>query len=209
MVKSDDAMKKIKSPKFSQLERSSGDDYLEGQMLIAMPGMGDPRFEKTVVYLCAHSDQGAMGFVVNKSVDHMKFSDLLDHLNIEGLKVSNTPKIHFGGPVDSERGFVLHSADYYSEDATMQVDNGVGLTATVDILRAIAEGSGPNNSILALGYAGWAPGQLEGEIRANGWLCCESDESLLFGLENKIKWTRALAKLGVDASLLSSGSGTA
>ena len=112
-AKSDDAMKKIKDLNFGQKESSNGDNYLEGQMLIAMPGMGDPRFERTIVYLCAHSDQGAMGFVVNKSVDHIDFSDLLDHLNIEGLKINHMPTIHFGGPVDSERGFVLHSADYY------------------------------------------------------------------------------------------------
>jgi putative transcriptional regulator len=194
---------------FGLKDREGGENYLEGQILIAMPGMGDPRFERAVVYLCAHTNQGAMGFVVNKSVDHFNFSDLLDHLNIEGLKVRNTPIIHFGGPVDSERGFVLHSSDYCSEEATLQVDLEVGLTATVDILKAIANGNGPSNSILALGYTGWAPGQLEGEIRANGWLCCEADESLLFGQDNDSKWTSALSKLGVDASLLSSKSGNA
>lgn len=189
-------------------ESLEDEKYLEGQMLIAMPGMGDPHFERSVVYLCAHSDQGAMGFVINKSVDHINFVDLLYHLNIQDLEIKHKPAIHYGGPVDSERGFVLHSSDYFLEEATLKVDNSVGLTATVDILKAIAQGAGPTNSMLALGYAGWAPGQLEGEIRANGWLCCASDESLLFGLDNDIKWTSALAKLGVDASLLSSRPGS-
>ena len=185
------------------------DAYLDGKMLIAMPGMGDSRFERTVIYLCAHSDQGAMGFVVNKQVDHIDFSELLEHLNIQNLKINHKPTIHFGGPVDAERGFVLHSADYFSENSTLQVDSKVGLTATVDILKAIAEGRGPNNSILVLGYAGWAPGQLEGEILANGWLSCDADEGLLFGEDNDSKWTSALAKLGVDAAHLSSTSGSA
>ena len=183
--------------------------FLEGQMLIAMPSMGDPRFEHSVVYLCAHSDQGAMGFVVNKRVDHISFADLLDHLNIEHATLGNTPPIHFGGPVDSERGFVLHSTDYHSAESTLRVDENVGLTATLEILKAIAGGRGPKKSLLALGYSGWAPGQLESEIHANGWLHCEADKDILFGAENDRKWQRALAKLGVDASLLSSTAGRA
>ncbi len=183
--------------------------YLEGQMLIAMPSMGDPRFEHAVIYLCAHSEQGAMGFVINRRVDHISFTDLLDQLQIGHPQMGQAPHIHFGGPVDSERGFVLHSADYFASDATLKVDDKIGLTATIDILRSIAGGNGPNNSILALGYSGWAPGQLESEIQANGWLNCDADKDLLFGKDNDNKWQRALAKIGVDVSVLSSTAGRA
>ncbi len=189
----------------SSSEASAG--YLEGQLLIAMPTMGDARFERTVIYLCAHSDQGAMGLVVNKLVDHITFEGLLEQLNIE-TDVDNDVNVHFGGPVETGRGFVLHSGDY-RQDSTMVVDDRFGLTATVDILRAIAAGEGPRQSMLALGYAGWAPGQLDGEIQANGWLHCPADYDLVFDLDLDSKWARAIAKVGVDVSFLSTDAGHA
>ena len=186
---------------------STDTGYLEGQLLIAMPTMGDPRFERTVIYLCAHSDQGAMGLVVNKLVDHITFEGLLEQLSIEA-EVDNDVNVHFGGPVETGRGFVLHSGDY-RQDSTMVVDQNFGLTATVDILRAIAAGRGPQRSLLALGYAGWAPGQLDGEIQANGWLHCAADYDLVFGGELDEIWARAIAKVGVDVSFLSTDAGHA
>ncbi len=184
--------------------------FLDGQILIAMPGMSDPRFERALVYLCAHtSDGGAMGFIVNKRAEHIEFSELLEHLNIAQHEITFAPAVHIGGPVSPERGFVLHTADYVKDNATLRVRDGIGLTATLDILKAIATGDGPRHSLLALGYAGWAPGQLESEIQANGWLHCEADEDLLFSEDNENKWARALAKLGVDAANLSNIAGRA
>lgn len=182
---------------------------LMGQMLVAMPTMGDPRFHRSVIYLCAHSDKGAMGIVVNKPIPHLQFNDLLSQLKIGVDKLSRSLPILFGGPVETGRGFVLHSLDYCLPEATLRVSEAVGLTATVDVLRAIATGEGPWRALFALGYAGWGPGQLESEIKANGWLICPADEDLLFGNNSKGKWERALAKLGIDLSMLSSQSGTA
>jgi putative transcriptional regulator len=191
-------------------QEESGPDSLEGQMLIAMPGMADPRFEKSVVYICAHtSDGGAMGIIVNKTVEHISFPELLSQLNIDKAGHSETISIQFGGPVDTGRGFVLHSSDYCVDDSTINIDQSVGLTATIDILRAIARGDGPRQSMLALGYAGWAPGQLESEILENGWLHCAADSDLLFGEELGDKWTSAISKLGIDLTLLSGAAGNA
>ncbi len=185
------------------------DGSLIGQFLIAMPGMEDPRFQRSVIFVCAHSDKGAMGLVVNKPINHLRFADLLEQLEIATDQVSRSLPIHFGGPVESGRGFVLHSLDYCLPEATLRVNASVGLTATVDVLRAIAGGKGPWQALFALGYAGWRPGQLEGEIRANGWLTCPADESLLFSEEVKLKWQRALHKLGIDPAMLVSKDGTA
>ncbi len=183
---------------------------MEGQFLLAMPNMADPRFQRSVIYVCAHSHEaGAMGFVINKQVDHIDFDELLDHLGLNTREIIYTPPIHFGGPVSPERGFVLHSADYVAGDATLNVKDGIGLTATLDILKEIAAGKGPRNSLLALGYAGWAPGQLEDEILNNGWLHCEADEGLLFSGDNDRKWEQALAKMGVDPAHLSGTAGRA
>jgi putative transcriptional regulator len=187
---------------------STTSGYLEGHLLIAMPTMGDPRFERTVIYMCAHSAQGAMGLVVNKLVDHITFAGLLEQLSIETPSVAADVKVHFGGPVETGRGFVLHSGDY-RQDSTMVVDEDFALTATVDILRAIAAGQGPRHSLLALGYAGWAPGQLDSEIQANGWLHCAADFGLVFDRDNEAKWTRAIQKVGVDLSFLSTDAGHA
>ena len=156
--------------------------YLAGQMLIAMPQMQDARFSRAVVYLCAHTAEGAMGLVVNRLFNALSFPDLLEQLNIEPTPLCEPIRIHFGGPVEAGRGFVLHSTDYV-QDTTLLVDDRVALTATVDVLKAIAEGRGPKQSLLALGYAGWGAGQLDSEIRENAWLNAPSDEELLFGLE--------------------------
>jgi len=188
--------------------------YLDGQMLIAMPTMGDPRFERTLIYLCAHSADGAMGIVVNKPASHITFSSLLEQLNIERPRSENGGgpielPIHIGGPVETGRGFVLHSSEYFVESCTLPIDKGISLTATIDVLKAIAAGEGPAKALLALGYAGWAPGQLETEIQANGWLHCEADARLIFGAEIGGKYGMALAKIGVDPSMLVGSAGHA
>ena len=182
--------------------------YLDGQLLVAMPGMGDPRFERTVIYLFAHSPSGAMGLVVNKALDSITFPDLMQQLNIDPGPQAEQIIVHFGGPVETGRGFVLHSADYV-RDATMMIGDGMALTATVDVLKAIAAGEGPRRSLLALGYAGWAPGQLDAELQANGWLVVPSDEDLVFGPDLGSKWPAAVAKLGIDLSHLSGEAGHA
>ena len=182
--------------------------YLTGQLLVAMPAMGDPRFAKTVIYMCAHSGEGAMGLVVNKKVDALSFPDLLDQLSIENLGITSSYPVHFGGPVESGRGFVLHSLDY-QQDATIAIVDDVGLTATIDILRDMAENRGPRQSLLALGYAGWGAGQLDDEIHQNAWLNVPSDESLIFNVAVDEKWERAIAKIGVDPRLLSGEAGHA
>jgi putative transcriptional regulator len=182
--------------------------YLAGQMLIAMPQMRDARFSRSVVYVCAHTAEGAMGLVVNRLFSALSFPDLLEQLNIEPTPLCDPIRIHFGGPVEAGRGFVLHSADYV-QDTTLLVEPDVALTATVDVLKAIAEGHGPRHSLLALGYAGWSAGQLDSEIRQNAWLNAPADEDLLFGEELDRKWERAIAKIGVDFGKLSGEAGHA
>jgi putative transcriptional regulator len=190
--------------------------FLDGQILIAMPGMGDPRFDKSLIFLCAHSESGAMGIMVNKTAPMMFFSDLLDQLKIVpsgeirelSASVLNLPVL-FGGPVEQFRGFVLHSTDYFTQSTSLPINNGVALTATVEILQAIARGDGPSKVTLALGYSGWVAGQLENEMQHNGWLFCDADDDLLFGADNDGKYVRALRKIGVDPLMLSSDSGHA
>ncbi len=188
------------------LESEAG--YFTGQLLIAMPQMNDPRFARTVVYVCAHTSDGAMGLVVNRQIESLTFPELLQQLNIDVTGVNDKIQVLCGGPVETGRGFVLHSADY-AEKATMMVDKDVGLTATMEVLKDIAKGNGPRHNLLALGYAGWGPGQLDAEIQANGWLHAPADEALIFDRNLETKWERALAKLGVDASMLSSDAGHA
>lgn len=191
-------------------EEASADGYLAGQILIAMPSMSDPRFARTVIYLCAHNADGAMGLVLNRLIGSITFKDLLEELKVEDLPSgeASAPAIHFGGPVETGRGFVLHSADYAGPDS-MPLTGTFALTATVDILKAIAVGEGPQQHLLALGYAGWGPGQLDGELQENAWLCVEADAELVFDAGLDEKWDRALAKLGISASLLSSDAGHA
>ncbi len=190
--------------------------YLDGQLLIAMPVMGDPRFERSVIYMCAHSSEGAMGIMVNRPAGSIDFPELLVQLDIikeaDQIKLpenAESMKVLKGGPVDTGRGFVLHSSDFYIENATLRIDDGICLTATVDILKAIAKGSGPKHAILALGYAGWAPGQLENEIQGNGWLHCDADQDLIFGGDVEEKYARALRKIGIDPGMLSNDAGHA
>jgi putative transcriptional regulator len=190
--------------------------YLDGQMLIAMPAMNDERFARSLIYVCAHSSEGAMGIVVNRPAANIKFPDLLVQLDvipaaelIQLPRKAGTVKVLKGGPVETGRGFVLHSADFFIENSTLTIDNGICLTATLDILKAIAHGEGPQSAVLALGYAGWAPGQLENEITENGWLNCEADKDLIFGTEIETKYEKAMHKLGVDLGKLSSEAGHA
>lgn len=189
-------------------ETETDTGYLTGQLLVAMPSMRDPRFTRSVIYMCAHNADGAMGLVVNRLVGSITFPDLLEQLGIESTMSSGAIRVHFGGPVEAERGFVLHSTDYV-QSGTMVVDQDVALTGTIDILRDMAGGQGPRKSLLALGYAGWGPGQLDAEIQANGWLSVPADESLVFddGLDDK--WERAIGKIGVDFSKLSGEAGHA
>ena len=184
---------------------------LTGKLLIAMPGMGDTGFDHSVIYVCAYSDDGAMGLIINKPAEDVSMIDLVEQLEIsteseDSLK--NTP-VCFGGPVEQGRGFVLHSPEYNSRIQTLAVDGSFSMTATLDVLEDIASGEGPAQSLLMLGYSGWAPGQIEDEIKANGWLVADADEALLFGDDLDGKWTQALAKIGVDASFLSGQSGRA
>lgn len=187
---------------------ADSDNYMTGRFLIAMPGMMDDRFQKTVIYMCAHGPEGAMGLVVNKPMDSITFPDLLEQLEINVPPAGQGIDVLFGGPVETGRGFVLHSPDYM-HDATMVVDDDVALTATVDVVRAIAEGDGPSQKLLALGYAGWEGGQLDDEIKANGWLSVDADPFLLFDREIDTKWDRAMAKLGIDPLMLSDTAGHA
>jgi putative transcriptional regulator len=188
--------------------------YLDGQMLIAMPTMGDDRFTRSVIYICAHSSDGAMGIIVNQPAPNVSFADLLVQLDVVGATdlielPPNAVKVLKGGPVETSRGFVLHTSDFFIENSTLPIDDGVCLTATLDILKAIARGNGPHNAVLALGYAGWAPGQLETEINANGWLHCPADSELIFGQDNDAKYEKALKKIGIDLGMLSTEAGHA
>src|SRR5580692_6928268 len=196
--------------------KTAGRGYLDGQMLIAMPTMRDERFARSLIYVCAHSSEGAMGIVVNQPAPNIRFSELLVQLEvIPAAELIQLPpragviKVLKGGPVETGRGFVLHSADFVIENSTLPIDEGICLTATLDILKAIARGNGPASAILALGYAGWAPGQLESEIQGNGWLHCAPDPELIFGTDIGGKYERALRKIGIDLGMLSSEAGHA
>lgn len=182
---------------------------LEGKLLIAMPGMGDPRFEHSVVFMCAHSGDGALGLIVNKPAPDLQFATLIEQLGMDVGDPKRDIRIHFGGPVENGRGFVLHSADYRAEGATLQVDKTFGMTATMDVLEQIAKGQGPDSALLALGYSGWGPGQLESEILQNGWLTCDASPEIVFGEDDDRKWSEALRTLGVDPLMLSGTAGRA
>lgn len=183
-------------------------DSLTGQLLIAMPQMEDPRFARSVVYLFAHGDEtGAMGIIINKTIESLTLGELYAHLKIEPREPS-PQLVHFGGPVGTDLGFVLHSTDY-RETGTVGIEEGFALTASIDILRAMSRGEGPRRRILALGYAGWGPSQLESEIQANGWLLVGADADLVFEAGDEEKWQRALAKLGVKPEMLAGNAGQA
>lgn len=182
---------------------------LEGKLLIAMPDMGDPRFERSVIFICAHSSERAMGLIVNKPARDLKFRDLLKQLDIPTTARARRIPVHVGGPVDYGRGFVLHSPDYRSEESTMMIEGGYGLTATLDVLEDISQGEGPEQFLLAMGYAGWGPGQLEAEIQHNGWLICDADSDLIFKGANSAKWSGALDLMGINPLMLSPSGGSA
>ncbi|BAT60027.1 hypothetical protein GJW-30_1_02562 [Variibacter gotjawalensis] len=185
-------------------------------MLVAMPNMEDERFSRSVIYICAHSDEGAMGIIVNQLAPNIVFPDLLVQLDvipeenkIELPRSAEGVKVLKGGPVESGRGFVLHSSDFFLDDSTLPIDTDICLTATVDILKAIANGKGPDSAVLALGYAGWGAGQLEEEIQHNGWLHCAADRDLIFGAHMDDKYERAMRKIGIPPGMLSSEAGHA
>ncbi len=182
---------------------------LGGKLLVAMPGMGDPRFDRSVILICAHSAEGAMGLIVNKPVSELSFTRLLAQVKIAPKPGARDILVHFGGPVERGRGFVLHSTDYAGGPATMAVPGGYGMTATLDVLEALARGGGPSRALLALGYAGWGPGQLEAEIGRNDWLTADAEADLIFAPEDGGKWLGALRGMGIDPLTLSPMSGRA
>ncbi len=207
----------MRIPRKASKKKSGSGSYLDGQLLIAMPSMTDQRFARSVIYMCAHSAEGAMGLIINQRARHIDFPELLRQLSIlptggDAEEIEETlaeMPVHVGGPVETGRGFVLHSSDYSTPESTLEIDEQMCLTATIDVLKAIANGRGPEQAMLALGYAGWGAGQLEREIHANGWLNCPSDRELVFDTDLGDKYTRALAKLGIDPTHLVSDAGHA
>jgi putative transcriptional regulator len=207
----------LRKQEATEARRDGGERrFLDGQLLVAMPGMSDERFARSVIYLCAHSEEGAMGIIVNQPSRVKNFPDLLVQLQViapqERISLprgAEEIQVLSGGPVQTDRGFVLHTPDFFLDNSTLPIDDGVSLTATVDILRAIAAGEGPDRALLALGYAGWDAGQLEDEIQRNGWLHCRADPSLLFDRDLASKYTRALRSMGIDLGRLSANAGHA
>lgn len=196
--------------------RAPRDNFLDGQLLIAMPAMSDKRFARSVIYMCLHNADGAMGLIINQRAANVSFAHLLKELGVLKEDTEEEVPAHvldtsvlIGGPVETRNGFVLHSPDYINKGSTLEIDGRMRLTNTVDVLKAIARGKGPGRALVALGYAGWAPGQLEGEIQANGWLSCPADADLVFDTDLELKYDRALSKLGVDPPHLVSYAGHA
>ena len=181
--------------------------YLTGQFLLAMPGIGDPRFEQSVMAMCSHDTEGAMGIGVGAVIEGLDFHDLLGQFDIDAAKAPNAP-VHFGGPVEMRRGFVLHSSDWGGQD-TVDVAGRWSLTSTIDVLRAIAEGNGPAKWVVSLGYAGWGEGQLDGELRQHGWLSVKGDAAALFNVEATDRREHLLAQAGIDPRLLAATTGNA
>lgn len=184
------------------------DAYLTGQVLIAMPALRDPPFARSVIFVCAHTGDGAMGIVLNRPLAKPSFEDLLQQLDVSPSPPARRLRLCEGGPVDGARGFVLHTADW-TGDGSLRVDNHTALTASLDILQAVAAGEGPAKGLLALGYANWGPGQLDDEIQQNAWLTAQPESDLLFDAACDTKWVRALASLRVDPVKLSDTAGHA
>ncbi len=208
--------RKLRGAELRSRARAEQDGYLDGQLLIAMPQMTDKRFARSVIYLCTHSAEGAMGLILNQRAKNISFPQLLTQLGIVPKNASDTvppeimiKEVHVGGPVDTKRGFVLHSADYFAATNTMPIDKRISLTATIDILKAMAKGTGPDKAMLALGYAGWAPGQLEAEIQHNGWLHCPADPEIVFNQNIDLKYDQALSLIGINISHFVSDAGHA
>lgn len=194
-----------------ETESEKDKSYLTGRLLLAMPAMGDTRFHKAVIYLCAHDKNGAMGLVINHKLPGVDLAQLLAQLNIKPEENNNkTPDtvVMSGGPVETARGFVLHSNDFRQED-TIKIDDEFSVTGTIDALKAIASGNGPNKMLFILGYAGWSSGQLDQEIQQNAWLIADPDPDLIFKASPEEKWVKAIKKLGVDPAMLSGAAGTA
>ena len=190
----------------SSIEPSSN---FTGRLLIAMPGMSDPRFEHAVIFLCSHSEDGSMGLMINKPSNELTFEDLSDQLSIKARsEIANDP-VHFGGPVEHGRGFVLHTNDYQVEPGTLEIGTDFAMTATLDVLEDMANGEGPEKTLLTLGYSGWGPGQLESEIQQNGWLLGDATRALVFDLPSPAKWTASLKAIGIDPLSLSASAGRA
>jgi len=183
-------------------------DSLTGQILVAMPTLDDPNFSHSVILVCAHTAEGAMGIILNRAVEKPSFGGILEQLEITPVPPQREIRLCSGGPVESVRGFVLHTSDW-TVDSTLRVDDGLGLTTSLDILKAVAEGQGPRECLLALGYAGWGPGQLDLEFGNNSWLSVPADEALVFDADNDTRWRRALDKLHIDPALLSPTAGHA
>ena len=183
-------------------------DY-QGQLLLATPKMTDFRFERAVILICSHNTEGAMGIIVNKPTQELKFDDILEQLKIIPQKKVTNHKIYFGGPVEFGRGFVVHSSDYDVPNVSINIQDEYYLTASIEILEDMANGCGPKKSILALGYAGWGPGQLENELLFDSWLMCDPDPNLIFSLHSEIKWNSGLKKLGINPSHLATIGGSA
>lgn len=181
---------------------------LTGKIVIAMPGIMDPRFDRSVIFICDHGEDGAMGLIVNRTVPKLDFADLMQQLEIELDEPTPRP-IHFGGPVEPQRGFVLHTGDYDSDATSLEIDGTFAMTATLDVLRDIATGGGPARALVALGYAGWKPRQLEGEIAGNDWLIADATPDMVFDENNDGKWVAALGSLGINPLLLSADGGRA
>jgi putative transcriptional regulator len=195
----------------SHLECRAGSESMKlaGKLLMAMPGMQDPRFDTTVILVCAHSDDGAMGLIVNKTMSDLSFESLLSQLKIPTSLQAHDILVHFGGPVERGRGFVLHSSDYHRESATLSIEGGFSMTATLDVLEAMASGNGPTAVLLTLGYSGWGPGQLEAEILRNDWLIADASNEIIFATDDRTKWASALRQLGIEPLQLSGTSGHA
>jgi putative transcriptional regulator len=201
---------------FQQTSYGADSPYLDGQFLVAMPGMMDERFARAVIYICAHSPEGAMGIILNRPAANVSMPDLLVQLEIvpemDRIRLPQQVgrmQVLMGGPVETSRGFVLHSPDFHIAQSTLPIDDSVCLTATIDILRAIAQGRGPHNAILALGYAGWGAGQLELELQSNGWLNCPADAELIFNTPAEIRYEMALRRIGIEPAMLSMEAGHA
>lgn len=185
---------------------------LKGKLLVAMPGLIEPTFHQSVIFMCAHSNEGAMGLIINKPIAGMSFFELADRLDLSGLtdtarEALHTKAVHMGGPVEQQRGFVLHETSYGESDGSLTVNDRYMLTATLDVLQDMARGKGPRQTLLALGYSSWAPGQLENEILHNGWLHCDDDPAIVFGEDNAAKYQLAMQRLGIDPRMLSTDAG--
>ncbi len=194
------------------LKHSKAGNGLAGTLLVAMPGMGDPRFSRAVIYMCAHDNNGAMGLVINNVMQGFSLETLLEQLDLDDqdslARGALRQSVFSGGPVEQARGFLVHSADFRTGD-TVTLDSEIGITGTLDALRTIAQGRGPEKSLLVLGYSGWSAGQLESEIQQNAWLTVTADQSIVFHENPDEKWLLAVRKLGVDPAMLSASAGRA